>query len=454
MKLSLFDFIDQTMAIYDENRLIYKQTEKQLRHRFEALFWDDKESVVDIFSRVKSRDSLNEKLVRNKFYLDFKDPMDALDHLSDLIGIAIECRFISDEDRVFKMIKTRFHRFDDVYFQSNEDENLYLDLSTPQPQLQRNGFTIYRIDGYYNFEDKKVNFEVQIKSLIHNFWSEIEHEVVYKNTNFIAYDSFMKQMLGTIRDSLDVVDQQLEIVYNQIIDSSKSSLASDPAEFKTFLAKTMNDLVMNKLIDQLGFNLNFKKSASILAQYIYITDFLTGDNSQYRMVEYLEHLDSLKNQDMDFMNELKLESEYKNDDPFCQILGNYFEKVINKDYDWHIFFVMLFAIQPGSNLQDFTEFLKVIKRLIIQDGWFNSLFDKFYPNEKLLLKNELLTTVANCMVEKGKIDIIHEHNLYKLMTQLKSFIEMLDEEYKTYEDYKKDEEYIKDILKRKTISIF
>ena len=58
--------------------------------------------------------------------------------------------------------------------------DLCLNLAMPQPQLQRNGFTIYRIDGYYLFNGRKVNFELQIKSMVHSFWSEIEHQVVYK----------------------------------------------------------------------------------------------------------------------------------------------------------------------------------------------------------------------------------------------------------------------------------
>ena len=38
---------------------------------------------------------------------------------------------------------------------------------------------------------EKVNFELQVKSLIHVFWSEIEHEIIYKNNNYMLMDGFM-----------------------------------------------------------------------------------------------------------------------------------------------------------------------------------------------------------------------------------------------------------------------
>jgi ppGpp synthetase/RelA/SpoT-type nucleotidyltranferase len=71
------------------------------------------------------------------------------------------------------------------------------------------------------FNSERINFELQIKSLVHRFWSEIEHEVVYKNPDFVVYDKFMKNMLGAVRDNLDVVDRQLEIMYNEISNESR-----------------------------------------------------------------------------------------------------------------------------------------------------------------------------------------------------------------------------------------
>ncbi len=35
-------------------------------------------------------------------------------------------------------------------------------------------------------------------------------------------------------------------------------------------------------------------------------------------------------------------------------VGKYLISVLNSDYDWYVFFRMLFAIEPGNNIHDFT----------------------------------------------------------------------------------------------------
>ena len=86
----------------------------------------------------------------------------------------------------------------------------------------KNGFSIYRIDGFYEKDNQKINFELQIKALVHAFWGEIEHKLVYKNTNYYVYDSFMKDLLASINAQLTITDRQLSIVYQQMQELSLS----------------------------------------------------------------------------------------------------------------------------------------------------------------------------------------------------------------------------------------
>ena len=454
MQLALFEFINKTIEEFELNHATYEYVENNLKRILNEALTKNDESVLKISSRIKNKDSLKEKLIRNKFYLDYKTSTEALANLHDLIGLSIECRFISDEARIYNKLFKIFKHYHGNYYRCLANENVFLNLRMPQPQLQRNGFTIYRLDGYYTFNDKHINFELQIKSLVHGFWSEVEHQVVYKNTNFVAYDGFMKNLLGTIRDCLDVVDRQLEIVYKQILDNNHSNedIGMDEHNFKIFVAKTINDLLMIKLNEEIGFNIDFKKCSSILSQYIYINDFINSENPQVKMVDYFEHLNFLRISDLTFTQTLKLERPYQNEDPFCNTLGRYFESIMNIDYEWHVFFVMLFAIQASDNIQDFTQFINVIKNLIIQPTWFKNKFSKY--EDKTKAQNFLLEQLAICMVNNGKINIIHEDNLYKIMIMFKEFVETLEKEYSSLEQFEKDKDFIKEILQRKMSSIF
>lgn len=326
----------------------------------------------------------------------------------------------------------------------------------PQPQLQRNGFTIYRIDGYMNFNNHKINFELQIKSLVHSFWSEVEHQVVYKNTQFVVYDGFVRNILGTIRDNLDVVDRQLQVVHRQLgtQNTTDREIGMTERGFKLFIAKAINDLVAKKMSETVGFTTDFKKCSSILSQYIYIKDFVTSENPQFKMVEYFEHFNFLQITDLDFTCPIYLEKEFVHSDPFCNILGKYWQDIINIDYEWHVFFVMLFAIQPGNNIQDFTQFVEVIKNLIVTPSWYSKCFSTFGENEGQSAREFLLVSLANAMVSVGQVEIVHEDKLFNVLETFRDFIELIQSKFTTYEEYDEMKEDIRENLNHKIANLF
>ena len=218
MELELFRFIEEASDYYQLHAAAFEYSETVLRQYFQTLSESMGADLVQVYSRVKSRESFREKLLRNKLYLDCETPEDALSQLSDLVGITMECRFIRNETEIYERIFREFSELnEDGLAISLSNPDILLNLGMAQPQLQRNGFAIYRLDGKYRFNNRYINFELQIKSLVHRFWSEIEHEVVYKNPDMVWNDRFMKKMLSSIRDSLDVVDHQLETVYTEML---------------------------------------------------------------------------------------------------------------------------------------------------------------------------------------------------------------------------------------------
>ena len=181
----------------------------------------------------------------------------------------------------------------------------------------------------------------RIRQLIEK--GNVAHEIVYKNPNFVSYDSFLKDILGSIRDNLDVVDRQLEIVYSEISEKTNTrQIGMDERGFKVFVASSINDIVNEKMKKSVGFTTDFKKCSSILAQYIYVKDFVSGENNQLKMIEYFERLNLLSVSDLDFKAPIRFEDKYVSRDPFCSILGDYWQKVVNTDYEWH-------GLQPGGS---------------------------------------------------------------------------------------------------------
>lgn len=456
MRLELFDLIDDSVRLLELNNPSYQYVEGVIRANFEHLLEDYMEPVVGFSSRIKAIGSLKEKMIRNKYYLNFKTGEEVLGFLPDLIGLTVECRFISDENRIYQAIRHQFGFIEnEAYAQCLLYPNLFLNLAMPQPQLQRNGFTIYRIDGFYLFNEKKINFELQIKSMVHSFWSEIEHQVVYKNTQYVMFDSFMKDILASIRDNLDVVDHQLEIVYTQILNQNKDQdIGMSERGFKMFMAKSISDLYAIKMIESIGFTTDFKKCSAILSQYIYIKDFVQSDQPQQKMVEYFEHFNLLKISDLDFTEPITLEKEFVHYDPFCEVMGRYWQSIINIDFEWHVFFVMLFAIQPGNNIQDFTMFIEVLKSLIVNRFWYEQKFERLDAVTAQAIRDDLLRCAAEAMVEVGKVEIIHEDRLLQIMELFHDEVDMLDEKIGEPEQFMLEKKTIAETLKHKICALF
>ena len=427
MQLKMFSLLDQSLDRLKDNYEKYELVEQELTRLFNSYLHEYDEIFFGINSRIKAPLSLKEKMIRNDFYLNFSNVDEIFDNLHDLIGINIQCRFISDEDKIMKLLFDFFIAYGDGNYECRVNENVFLKLGTPQPQLQRNGYPIYRIDGHYMLDGEKINFELQIKSLIHNFWSDVEHQIVYKNNKMVFFDNFMSDVLSSIRDNLEVVEGQLQTVSEQIKKQSidRSNIGMDEDGFKHFLSTTINDIYTTKIQDSIFVSTDFRKCSGILAQYIYIHNFIGAKDTRMKMIEYFETFDLLKNQRIDFTQEIILETNFIDGTVFISKLGSFFVSVMNRDFKWHVFFVMLFVIEPANNYNDLRTFLQVLASLILLPSYLVAELTDYTPEERETIYNKIMEVVVLEMIKYGKIDIVYEENLYKINRLCKSFVDSI-----------------------------
>ena len=437
MRLKVFDTIDATLELLEKNHPFYRNIEDELHDYIEFLMSEKREMVVDINSRIKSKDSLREKIIRNRFYVENNHAQEILDNLSDLIGFIIECRFIEDEFNVLNLLRERLNQKNetDGYYYNEANPNFFLDCNSRQPQIQKNGFAIYRIDGYYLKDGMRVNVELQIKALVHSFWGEIEHKLVYKNTNYYVYDDFMKDLLASIKANLTITDRQLNIIYNQMQESSLSDTSITEGTFEKQISKAINDLFAMKMNESIGFTMNIKSTSTILGHYIFLKDIRYDGGSNDRVSSLFKTFKKLNIIDMDFENEIEIDSNFVSQDVFVHILGNYLLSIINEDYDWFVFFNMLFAIEPGNNMEDFCMFLNVIKNYLVDNYWLNTSFVKLPMEQSDLLHEECSKILANSLCEVGSIHIIHNDKMVAINKAFVTFIEELEARVISYSDF-------------------
>lgn len=185
-------------------------TEKKLRESnsvYESLRFE-------VRARVKSPTNLKEKLIRSSEGLNLirklrlesagelqdkakqKDLLAWVLGFKDIVGIRLVCDLDVDCVNAYNAILSKKAQYGAIQF---------IDLEG-QPQDMKNGRPIYRIKGTYEFEDREIGFELQIKSRLDEGWGELEHKMFYKSYQYTPVREVLKLGMvhaGTMLESVE-----------------------------------------------------------------------------------------------------------------------------------------------------------------------------------------------------------------------------------------------------------
>jgi len=163
----------------------------------------------NIETRIKGLHSFREKLYRKDYIKDWNVSGDIkenqkliAENLPDLIGFRITCFFWQDEEKIYNYLKE--------YYEHNNFPDI--DLNFNENRKQENGHKINKISGKYK---SQYCFEIQIKSIMHNIWGEVEHKTIYKNRNYDSNISSKKAITEEIFNILHASDKQLLCIFKE-----------------------------------------------------------------------------------------------------------------------------------------------------------------------------------------------------------------------------------------------
>lgn len=393
MKLQLFDYIDKSADFLKSYKFILSEiSENIINYLKDSL---DNQSITNITYRIKSESSLREKIVKNNYFLQIENPEQMMMAISDLIGVRIECRFIKEEEILFEEIRKLFNfSLDNGYYKVDENSSICLKLSDEQPQIQKNGFEIYKIDGIYEYGKNKFKFELQIKSMVNVFWGEIDHRILYKNYNYMMNENFIKEIMASIKDSLYMVDRQLQILFDHIQRFDASAVQSASNQLNYLLSKIIHDVFSSKIQDELGFVFNFKKTTDIIVEYLQIKaakerELSFGEN----FVQLIDQINNISTLDMQLQNQVEFERDLQFGDLFTENIGNEIKQIIEKDFYWNLLIKIIHRIEGGSyaeNLEDFLNFLRYKYSILFLN--ISEMFNLSYE-QSIDLENRLLSLI-------------------------------------------------------------
>lgn len=170
----------------------------------------DTQKLLDIPEiRIKDEDSFKDKIIRNNYVNEWpisQDKNKNIDvikkYLDDLIQVRINCYFFDDETDVYDLLK------------KYQPSNIEFKTKSKPKKLKNNLLTNYKIEGIYKSD---VSVEFQIKSLIDNLWSEVEHEIGYKRKKYDSFDDTKLQITKKTLELFLTADSQLNLLYNNKI---------------------------------------------------------------------------------------------------------------------------------------------------------------------------------------------------------------------------------------------
>jgi len=189
----------------------YNQAVSELVVKFESIANENRQlgkysPIEYVTGRVKKISSILEKAKKKEIVLGNIE-----DEIEDIAGIRVICQFVEDIDHVVELIRSRSDM--EIKFEKDYIQN-----------TKQSGYRSYHIIVYYNVHTalghKRLQAEIQIRTLAMNFWATIEHSLLYKYGHNIP--TSIRKRLIRAAEAAHMLDQEMSKIREEIIDAQDS----------------------------------------------------------------------------------------------------------------------------------------------------------------------------------------------------------------------------------------
>ncbi|QQK07473.1 GTP pyrophosphokinase [Miniphocaeibacter halophilus] len=441
MKLDMFQFIDSSVDYINTKKDFINYVAKEVNRFFYKLLEND-DFFLNSNYRIKMDNSIKEKMLRQNFFNKLDHPREVLDYLNDIVGVRLECRFNSDEEIIFNRIKEAFHiKGDGEYFKTKFNDNIFLNMSEEQPQYQKNGFEIYKIDGKFIDGEEELLFELQIKSMVNVFWGEIDHRILYKNFNYMITEDFIRNIMYSIKSNLEMVDNQLNTIYNRLKDIEESKTENTKSQLKSILSKSVHDTYILKLKNETGLLIDLRLISDLVVDFLFaklkIDDDISFNNS---IIELFDTINQLNRKKMVFGKNIVIDNiKYRNN--LNKKLGKVMENSINKDFRWNLCLKIIFDLIKDEDSVVFVQFVDYIVHTISYRVGKAVKDINLSKRDRHKLKYDLLNIIIEFYCRDFDINYFNIEDMRKLQENIEKFLEniskpedLLDLDIEEFED--------------------
>ena len=167
----------------------------------------DRNPIDSIQSRLKSPDSILDKMLRKK--LPFT--LEAIENnIFDIAGIRVVCSFVDD----IYMLADCLLQQDDITLIDRKDY-----IKNPKKNGYRSLHLIIEVPIFLQNTKKLVYVEVQFRTIAMDFWASLEHKLQYKKNIPESQAKFLKDELYDCAQQSAALDKRMQNIRNVIAES-------------------------------------------------------------------------------------------------------------------------------------------------------------------------------------------------------------------------------------------
>lgn len=194
-------------GFYKESILELEAVIEEITARLEVIrkykkIHNDRDPIEYIISRIKSEESMIEKLKRKGLKVNLEN---ALTKIHDAAGIRIICTFADDVYDIVKMIK----KYDDIEVIKEKDY-----IKNPKENGYRSYHLILKIPLNIAGVVHKIFLEIQIRTIAMDFWASLEHQMKYKKN--IQNQKMIVEELKKCAEQIATTDINMMAIRNMI----------------------------------------------------------------------------------------------------------------------------------------------------------------------------------------------------------------------------------------------
>lgn len=231
------DNSNNLLTLYDKNLLLYQTFESEIEHQIKRILQTNEITYNAITSRLKSRESLAEKIDRKQGkYTHISD-------VTDIVGVRIITYYSEDVDKIAEIIEREF----DVDTENSIDKRKSLEPDRfgycSVHYVVKMSSNRLSLPEYKAFDGLKC--EIQIRSVLQHAWAEIEHDIGYKSE--ITVPKEMRRSFSRIAGLLEIADKEFDQIRHALIEYKNS--AETQIEDKDFLERELDAVILQVMLE-------------------------------------------------------------------------------------------------------------------------------------------------------------------------------------------------------------